>query len=207
MKAPAIPAAVPPCWWNCRASSRSLAAGANFPIEHALGRVRMQSGLNVLLLRLAAYDPFETFTPLCGDAGTPMVPAITRRDLPDAGPTCRQLSVSVTAADVTKAVPCGSEICAWEVEEAARLNKRVFPVICRPLDGMDPPHRLPDLNYIFLYAEPKAPGGTPASPSARRTGRPSRCSCSSACSWPCILSPRGAARRLVPGRRDGGGEG
>ena len=51
-----------------------------------------------------------------------------------------------------------SEICAWEVEEAARLNKRILPVICRPLEGVSPPPRLRDLNYIFFYKEPKVPG-------------------------------------------------
>jgi hypothetical protein len=51
-----------------------------------------------------------------------------------------------------------SEICDWEVEEAARLNKRVLPVNCRPLEGASPPPRLRDLNYIFLYEEPKVPG-------------------------------------------------
>ena len=51
-----------------------------------------------------------------------------------------------------------SEICAWEVEEAARLNKRILPVICRPLEGASPPPRLRDLNYIFFYEEPKVPG-------------------------------------------------
>jgi tetratricopeptide (TPR) repeat protein len=51
-----------------------------------------------------------------------------------------------------------SEICAWEVEEAARLNKRILPVICRLLEGVSPPARLRDLNYIFFYKEPKAPG-------------------------------------------------
>jgi hypothetical protein len=43
-----------------------------------------------------------------------------------------------------------SEICAWEVEEAARLNKRILPVNCRPLEGTSPPPRLRDLNYIFF---------------------------------------------------------
>src|SRR5262249_3350380 len=28
-----------------------------------------------------------------------------------------------------------SEICAWEVGEAARLGKRILPVNCRPLEG------------------------------------------------------------------------
>src|SRR5215831_1700228 len=48
-----------------------------------------------------------------------------------------------------------SEICAWEVEEAARLNKRILPVNCRPLEGTSPPPRLRDLNYIFFYEDPK----------------------------------------------------
>jgi len=43
-----------------------------------------------------------------------------------------------------------SEICAWEVEEAARLGKRILPVVCRQLKGASPPPRLRDLNYIFL---------------------------------------------------------
>jgi TPR repeat protein len=48
-----------------------------------------------------------------------------------------------------------SEICAWEVEEAARLNKRILPVNCRLLEGASPPPRLRDLNYIFFYEDPK----------------------------------------------------
>ena len=51
-----------------------------------------------------------------------------------------------------------SEICDWEVEEAARLNKRILPVNCRPLEGSSPPPRLRDLNYIFFDEEPKLPG-------------------------------------------------
>src|SRR5262245_2363418 len=48
-----------------------------------------------------------------------------------------------------------SEICAWEVDEAARLNKRILPVNCRPLQGTSPPPHLRDLNYIFFYEDPK----------------------------------------------------
>jgi hypothetical protein len=52
-----------------------------------------------------------------------------------------------------------SEICAWEVEEATRLGKRILPVNCRPLEGATPPPRLRDLNYIFFHADSKnAPG-------------------------------------------------
>jgi TPR repeat protein len=48
-----------------------------------------------------------------------------------------------------------SGICAWEVEEAARLGKRILPVACRPLKDASPPPRLRDLNYIFFYEDPK----------------------------------------------------
>src|SRR5215470_2438356 len=51
-----------------------------------------------------------------------------------------------------------SPICDWEVEEATSLNKRILPIVCRPLEGVSPPPRLRDLNYIFFYKEPKVPG-------------------------------------------------
>src|SRR5262245_32202368 len=50
-----------------------------------------------------------------------------------------------------------SEICAWEVEEATGLGKRILPVNCEPLKGASPPPRLHDLNYIFFHADPKTP--------------------------------------------------
>jgi TPR repeat protein len=52
-----------------------------------------------------------------------------------------------------------SEICAWEVEEATRLSKRILPVNCRPLEGASPPPRLRERNYIFFHADPKAAPG------------------------------------------------
>jgi TPR repeat protein len=51
-----------------------------------------------------------------------------------------------------------SPICDWEVEEATRLSKRILPIVCRPLEGVSPPPRLRELNYIFFYKEPKVPG-------------------------------------------------
>jgi WD40 repeat protein len=51
-----------------------------------------------------------------------------------------------------------SEMCAWEVKEAGRLNKRILPVICRPLLEATPPPRLQELNFIFFHAESKVPG-------------------------------------------------
>jgi hypothetical protein len=51
-----------------------------------------------------------------------------------------------------------SDICAWEVGEAVRLNKRVIPVLCRSLDGQSAPTALAQLNYFFFYREPRLPG-------------------------------------------------
>jgi hypothetical protein len=51
-----------------------------------------------------------------------------------------------------------SKTCNWEVEEAARLNKRILPANWRPLESVNPPPRLRDLNYIFFYKESKVPG-------------------------------------------------
>lgn len=51
-----------------------------------------------------------------------------------------------------------SDICAWEVGEAVRLSKRIFPIVCRPLDGAAPPAALARLNYVFFYSEAKLPG-------------------------------------------------
>jgi formylglycine-generating enzyme required for sulfatase activity len=41
-----------------------------------------------------------------------------------------------------------SDVCAWEVEEAARLSKRVIPVLAKPLEGVPAPPRLAALNYV-----------------------------------------------------------
>jgi TIR domain len=69
------------------------------------------------------------------------------------------ISEADTVVFVLSPSSANSEICDWEVEEAARLNKRILPVNCRPLDeGVSPPPRLRDLNYMFFYEEPKVPG-------------------------------------------------
>ena len=68
------------------------------------------------------------------------------------------ISEADTVVFVLSPTSARSEICAWEVEEAARLSKRILPVNCRPLKGARPPPRLRDLQYIFFHADPKAPG-------------------------------------------------
>lgn len=63
-----------------------------------------------------------------------------------------------------------SDVCAWEVDEAVRLGKRVIPVICCALDGASPPPHLQDLNYIYFYGEPKSPGSGFGSGMAKLVG-------------------------------------
>jgi TPR repeat protein len=65
------------------------------------------------------------------------------------------ISEADTVVFVLSPTSSRSEICAWEVEEAARLNKRILPVNCRPLEGTSPPPRLRDLNHIFFYEDRK----------------------------------------------------
>src|SRR5215831_12175200 len=42
---------------------------------------------------------------------------------------------SDTVVFVLSPTSARSEICTWEVEEAAQLGKRILPVICRSLEG------------------------------------------------------------------------
>lgn len=51
-----------------------------------------------------------------------------------------------------------SNICQWEVEEAARIGKRMIPVVPRSADGVAPPPALSELNYIHFYTTPAIPG-------------------------------------------------
>ena len=87
---------------------------------------------------------------------------IDRQDISGGEDWKRRLGNLISEADtvvfVLSPTSARSEICAWEVEEAARLSKRILPVNCRPLKGASPPPRLRNLNYIFFHADPKAPG-------------------------------------------------
>jgi hypothetical protein len=51
-----------------------------------------------------------------------------------------------------------SPICEWEVDEAMRHRKRIIPVLCRSLEGKQPPVPLRDLNYIYFYPDKEVPG-------------------------------------------------
>lgn len=51
-----------------------------------------------------------------------------------------------------------SEICKWEVDEALKLNKRIVPIVWRPLGEAEPHDHLRGLNYIYFYEEPSVTG-------------------------------------------------
>lgn len=74
----------------------------------------------------------------------------------------RRLGALIREADtvvfVMSPASAASKVCAWEVGEAARLNKRIIPLLCQPLAEVSPPPQLRELNYIFFYAEPTVPG-------------------------------------------------
>jgi hypothetical protein len=65
------------------------------------------------------------------------------------------ISETDTVVFVLSPTSAQSEVCAWEVEEAERLGKRILPVICRPLEGASPPPQLRERQYIFFYGAPK----------------------------------------------------
>lgn len=66
----------------------------------------------------------------------------------------RRLSNLIREADTVLFVlspdSATSTVCAWEVDEAYRLGKRIIPVVCRDLAGTQPPKQLADLNYIYF---------------------------------------------------------
>src|SRR6516165_1077468 len=88
---------------------------------------------------------------------------IDRQDISGGEDWKRRLGNLISEADtvlfVLSPTSARSEIFVWEVEEAARLGKRILPVNCRPLQGVSPPPRLRDLNYIFFHSDPKAAPG------------------------------------------------
>ncbi|MFN0219533.1 MAG: TIR domain-containing protein [Hyphomicrobium sp.] len=75
----------------------------------------------------------------------------------------KRLGVLIEGADtivfVLSPESADSPICAWEVDEAARLSKRIIPIVAIPLSGKTPPPRLADLNYIFFCADPAVRDG------------------------------------------------
>jgi WD40 repeat protein len=90
------------------------------------------------------------------------LPIIDRKGIHGAERWEERLGQLILEADIVVFVlsPASAEspVCAWEVEEAGRRNKRIIPVLCRPLEGQQPHPRLRDLNYIHFYEEKDVPG-------------------------------------------------
>lgn len=59
---------------------------------------------------------------------------------------------------VVSSASATSEICRWELEEAARLGKRTVCVTCHPLDQISPPVRARGPERISFYADRESPG-------------------------------------------------
>lgn len=53
-----------------------------------------------------------------------------------------------------------SDVCQWEVDEAAKLGKRIIPVVCRHLEKTAPPVFLSKLNYVYFYQEKTVPSSS-----------------------------------------------
>ena len=66
-----------------------------------------------------------------------------------------------TVVFVLTPTSAASEICAWEVDYAAQLGKRMIPVTPAPVSGVTPPEALSGLNYIPFYSDASIPGSGP----------------------------------------------
>jgi tetratricopeptide (TPR) repeat protein len=95
-------------------------------------------------------------------AVTGFEPTIDRHEISGGEDWKRRLSGLIREADtvvfVLSPASAQSSICAWEVDEAARLGKRILPVVCRPLASTSPPPHLQSLNYVFFCADEEQPG-------------------------------------------------
>lgn len=87
---------------------------------------------------------------------------LDRHDISGAENWRERLGKLILSADavafVLTAKSAASDICAWEVDEARRLGKRIIPVTPEPLGALTPPQALSELNWIPFYAEPAIPG-------------------------------------------------
>jgi tetratricopeptide (TPR) repeat protein len=78
---------------------------------------------------------------------------LDKMDIAPGEPWKERLASLIAAADtVVFAVSpdsIASSICAWELEESARLGKRVIPVVTRRIADADAPPALGRLNFVF----------------------------------------------------------
>jgi TPR repeat protein len=93
---------------------------------------------------------------------TNFAPTLDRHGISGAENWQQRLSALIRDADTVvfalSPSSAASKVCAWEVEEAVRLGKRIIPVLPGPLGDAVPPQKLAELNYIHFYDEERAPG-------------------------------------------------
>jgi TIR domain len=79
---------------------------------------------------------------------------LDKKDIAPGEPWQDRLAQLIRSADTVVFVitpdSVASPVCAWEVDEAERLGKRVVPVVWRTADHAKVPGRLSRLNYIFF---------------------------------------------------------
>lgn len=89
-------------------------------------------------------------------------PILDRHDMSGGENWRERLGKLILSADavtfILTAKSAASEICAWEVDEAARLGKRILPVTYGSVAGVTPPKALSELNWIPFWADPAIPG-------------------------------------------------
>lgn len=61
---------------------------------------------------------------------------------------------------ITSPDSLASEVCRREIRHAAGQHKRLIPVVCRDIEGLDMPEEISELNWVFLRPEDEWAGGT-----------------------------------------------
>ncbi len=79
---------------------------------------------------------------------------LDKADIAPGEPWKERLGGLIAAADTVVFVispdSVSSSVCAWEIEESARLGKRLIPVVTRRIPDADAPPALGRLNWVFL---------------------------------------------------------
>lgn len=79
---------------------------------------------------------------------------LDKTDIAPGEPWQERLAGLIAAADTVVFVISpdlvASSVCAWELEESARLGKRLFPVVARRIADAEAPPALGRLNWVFL---------------------------------------------------------
>ena len=90
---------------------------------------------------------------------------LDRHDIKPGEPWRERLTALIETADAVLFVlspsSIQSEACAWEVNEAERLNKRILPIVWRDVDDKRVPGGIRRLNYIHMRSQSEVTTGGP----------------------------------------------